>query len=472
MDELKRNDVESNGSGDIEIQNSSIHEEEQPCVDASAVGETKESLAEPAPVESESAPADSEAARGSYSEDTGGVSNSTPVYYTESYKKPKSAKKTSILQLITVSLISAIIGAGVMFTAIYFVLPEFQPSVNSFLYKSSSAEEAASGTADGENQTQGYKKIEITKSDSPVSAIAEKVVPSVVGIRTTGTGSDWFLGGTGGGEGSGIIVSSDGHILTNRHVVQNASKIEVFLHGQKNKAYPAKLVGISNETDIAVLKIEATGLTPADLGNSDQVVVGEIAVAVGNPGGLDLMGSVTAGVISGKDREVVSEDGTKIKALQTDAAINRGNSGGALVNSQGEVIGINTLKGSTEMGYEGLGFAIPINYARDIMNKLIKTSQAPLIGVTVDQSYTKEIAKENNWPEGLYVIEVTPFKGAYVAGIKVNDIITKFDGQRITSYDEMTDLRLKRKPGDVVEVEVYRDGQYLTFDVKLFANNP
>ena len=330
------------------------------------------------------------------------------------------------------------------------------------------------------------KKIEIAETTSPVEAIAEKVGPSIVGIQITVPTRSNFnfffdIGRSGIGYGSGIIIRDDGYILTNNHVIEAAmasqmsnrlidgAKIEVILPNNRDKAYKAEIIGRDEKTDIAVLKIDATGLPAAEMGDSDKVRTGQLAVAIGNPGGMNYMGSVTAGVISGINRTIVMDSGQEFKLIQTDAAINPGNSGGALVNSQGQVIGINTIKISAT-DVEGLGFAIPINEANEIAESLINyryVKDRPYLGVVIDNSFTKEDAERLKVPVGLLVYDVQPLTAAYKAGIHIGDIIVKFDGKETTTFKELEDQKNLHKPGDEVIVEVYWDGEILSLKVIL-----
>lgn len=401
------------------------------------------------------------------------------AYYTENVKKTKQ-RKIGAGHLILVSVLSSLFGAGLMFAAVVYVAPLIGAGADKLLGKPASISEAYSG----DNGI--YKKVEITQSTSPVEAIAEKVSPSIVGIQITvpvrsSFGFFFDLERNGVGYGSGIIIREDGYILTNNHVIEGAvvgqmsnklidgAKIEVVLPGNKDKLYEAQIVGRDSKTDIAVLKINLNNLPAAELGDSDGVKVGELAVAIGNPGGMDYMGSVTAGIISGINRSIIMENGQELKLLQTDAAINPGNSGGALVNSQGKVIGMNTIKiAATEV--EGIGFAIPINTAREIAESLIEhkyVKDRPYIGIVIDQSFTREEADRHKVPFGLLVYEVQPLSAAYKAGIHTGDIITKFDGVEVDEFKELEDQKNKHKPGDKVMVEVYRDGETLTLELIL-----
>lgn len=409
----------------------------------------------------------------------------TASFYTENYKKPKSRRNSSLLQLVLVAVLSSILGGGIVFAAFQFVAPAIQPAVNSYFGKMMSSNTGTNSSVQGANDGV-YKKIEITQSDSPVTAIAEKVSPSIVGIRVTARVQDFFFGESDvPGEGSGIILRSDGYILTNNHVISGAmsergnkissgAKIEVILPNQKDKTYTATVVGRDSKTDLAVLKIDATGLPAAELGNSDELKVGELAVAIGNPGGLEYMGSVTVGVLSGLNRTIKTEDGKDFTLVQTDAAINPGNSGGALVNSKGQVIGVNTIKIAAQ-GFEGLGFAIPINRAKEISEQLINHNYVtgrPKLGIYIDNRFNEEVAKQYNVPNGLLVMDVELMSGAYKAGIKTNDIITKFDGKPVKSFAELEELKNKHKPGDKVKAEIYRDGETLTLEIQLGEDKP
>ncbi len=386
-------------------------------------------------------------------------------YYTENIKKTKT-KKIGAGHLILVAVLSSILGACLMFAATTFLAPVIQPTVNGWL----GIEGRASEVSYADNGI--YKKVEITQSSSPVEAISEKVSPSIVGVQITVKGQSGFffdMGQENVGYGSGIIIREDGYILTNNHVIEDAltyntnklsegSSIQVILPGNTEKLYPATIVGRDAKTDIAVLKIDVTNLPAAELGDSDKVKVGELAVAIGNPGGLEYMGSVTAGIISGIDRTLQLDNGRNFTLIQTDAAINPGNSGGALVNSQGQVIGVNTVKiAATDV--EGIGFAIPINAANEIAESLIEFKYVkgrPQLGVVIDTTFTKEAAEQANVPEGLLVSQVTPFSAAYNGGIQRGDIIVEFDGKKITAFQELEDQKNTHKPGDSVVVKVYR----------------
>jgi htrA2 peptidase len=304
-------------------------------------------------------------------------------------------------------------------------------------------------------------------SDTGVG-VANKVRPSIVGIKVEYVVNSLFnTSQTATASGSGIIISEDGYILTNNHIVNSsssssfyelgkASKVTITLYNDETE-YEAKIVGTDEQTDLAVLKIEKTGLTAAELGDSDSIQVGEFSMAVGNPLGLN--NSVTAGIISAVDRKVTDSDGKTFTLIQTDAAINSGNSGGALVNSKGQVIGVNTLK-LQGTGVEGMGFAIPINATKDITAQLIQYSKVkrPYIGITgidLDQ----KTAEYNKLVVGIYIKEVEDFSAAQKGGLKVGDVIIEADGTKVTTMDELNKIKNSHKIGDELKLKVNRNGQ-------------
>ena len=300
---------------------------------------------------------------------------------------------------------------------------------------------------------------------------ANKVLPSIVGINVEYTINSPYFGysmqSSGTATGSGVIISEDGYILTNNHVVNTsstssyyqvsqASKITVKLYNDET-IYDAKIIGTDETTDLAVIKIDKTGLSAATLGNSDSIKVGEFSMAIGSPLGME--STVTAGIISATNRTVTS-DGKTYTVIQTDAAINSGNSGGALVNSKGEVIGINTLKLSGS-GVEGIGFAIPINSTKDIYEQLISDGKVkrPYIGIS-GRNIDEQTAKQYKLVEGVYVISVEEFSAAEKAGIESYDIITEIDGKEIKTMDELNEIKNSHKIGDTITLKVYRNSEY------------
>ena len=280
--------------------------------------------------------------------------------------------------------------------------------------------------ANNNGTTNNVTTYQIEQTDSPVVAIAKKAGPSIVGVKVQAISQNIFGPlSESASEGSGIIYTEDGYIITNYHVISEAmnnstAKVYVTLPNT-DEEIPATIVGGDSTTDLAVIKIDKTGLTKAEIGKSSELEVGDLAVAIGNPLGQEFAGSVTVGYISALNR-TISTDGRTYKLIQTDAAINPGNSGGALVNSQGQVIGINTVKisnSSSNTSVEGLGFAIPIDDAIEVIDELIQNKKIvrPYIGInSIDiDSIT---AKSNNIPEGIYVYSVVTNSPAAKANIQ------------------------------------------------------
>ncbi len=321
-----------------------------------------------------------------------------------------------------------------------------------------------------ENAETGFSLVDdaAEKKALSVEEIAKKTGPSIVGISCTMVTQTFFGTQESSSGGSGIIIDANGHIVTNYHVIEGAKTIKVKL--TSGNEYDAKLVGGDEKTDIAVIKIEAKeDIKVAAIGNSNEVEVGELAVAIGNPLASELFGTVTAGVISGVNRTMMVGQ-REMTLIQTDAAISPGNSGGALINKYGEVIGINSVK-LVESAAEGLGFAIPINEAVPIVQDLMKYGYVkgrPMIGVSV-REITPELAYYNNLlvDYGLYVMSVTENSGAEKAGITRGDIIIKINDKKVTTSNEMNKIRDEHKAGDTVKLTVLRAGRETLVSVKL-----
>lgn len=290
--------------------------------------------------------------------------------------------------------------------------------------------------------------------------IYQEIAPSIVGVVTYNPSAGLISSATG--QGSGIIISEDGYVVTNAHVIGNSNKYNVTVVTSDHKEYTAKIIGFDTRTDLAVLKIEASGLKAAEFGNSDQLSVGASVLAIGNPGGLEFSNSLTRGVISALNRSLSSISNnsntsvhTTVKYIQTDAAINPGNSGGALLNMYGQVIGINSSKASD---YEGMGFAIPSNTVKTVVDDIIKNgyvSGRVKMGISVRALSAYE-AQINNVPQGLVVMEIAQESNAGANGLKVGDIITKFDGVETRTTSALYNELAKHKPGDTVNVTVHR----------------
>ena len=362
-----------------------------------------------------------------------------------------------------------------------------------------------SALAQADNTDKHFSVIEAASNEDSLTIpeIAKKCGTSVVAIETEtkvvyntyddnyynpfggmfGYGYGYGYGNRGGrggtqeytqtAAGSGIIISEDGYVLTNNHVISGADKITVYVNsgdGSEEQSYEATLVGSSESNDIAVLKIDATGLNAAAFGDSDQIEVGELAVAIGNPMG-QVHGSVTAGIISAVEQELTIDDVT-INAIQTDAAINPGNSGGALFDSYGNVVGIVYAK-SSSVSIEGIGYAIPVNNIKDLVAQMIndpdsvkdqtKGSQI-MLGITI-RDITEEMSKQYSMPVGVYITEVSSMSAAERAGLQKGDIITEFAGETVTSADDLNAIKAKQTSGDTVSVKIDRNGKEMTLDL-------
>lgn len=315
--------------------------------------------------------------------------------------------------------------------------------------------------------------------------IVDKLLPSVVGIESkfTVTGmsnNNGFFFGFGGssqpseykatGTGTGVVLTEDGYIVTNAHVIYDsengggkADSVSVIL--DDDESYDAEIIGYDTDCDIAVLKIEAKGLTAAEFGDSDSLRLGESVIAIGNPLGFDLKDTVTGGMISGLDRNITIND-KAMTLIQTDAAINSGNSGGPLINKYGQVIGINSSKmssswGSNEASIEGIGFAIPSNEVSDIVDDIMEygyVTGKPQLGISC-QDVTQSISQMYDMPVGVYVISVTEDSAADKAGLQKGDIITAIDGDEVTTTEELNAKKNKHSAGDEVELTISRDGK-------------
>lgn len=379
-----------------------------------------------------------------------------------SEKKQKEKKsKAGFGKTVAVPFLSGVLGAGLVLGTCFGVPSIRNNLLNVDTNKSTISTSASSGQI---NTTQ----ISLEEYSSTGIAVAQKVQPSIVGIKVEYTVNSIFMmqQGTASAEGSGIIISEDGYILTNNHVINSTSSSSYYEIGSANKVtvylyndtteYSATVVGTDAETDLAVIKIDKTGLPAAELGDSDTVQVGEFSMAIGNP--LGMQSSVTGGLISALNREVTDSDGKTYKLIQTDAAINSGNSGGALVNSQGQVIGINTLKVSAT-GVEGMGFAIPINSAKPIFEQLIQYNKVkrPYIGIS-GRDLDKITASRNNLVEGIYVVSVEEYSAAEKAGIIAGDVIIKADGKEIKTMNELNEIKNTHNIGDSMTVTINRNG--------------
>ena len=370
----------------------------------------------------------------------------------EDNKKPKNKKGLKIFGTIAITLAIALSGGLIGGLVTYKTI-----------------------TSKLEGKTVNLTPVNFTQSDEKALSAQEvyqKVSPAVVTISTKGTEYKGFFAQNVEGIGSGFIINEDGYILTNYHVVElaisnNTKDVTVILSNGEEVA--AKVVNYDQNRDIAMVKLADGTKVPAvaELGDSDGLYVGQEVVAIGTPLGKNFAQTLTKGIVSGVNRNLTTEGGNTGDYIQTDAAINSGNSGGPLINTKGEVIGINTAKlsGQSETTIEGMGFAIPINDAKDRIESLSK----PILnlGITV-REVNSELAKQNNLPkEGLWVVGVTENSPAAKAGIQPSDLIIKFDGKEVKTFDELSKLKSNKNAGDKVEVVVYRNGKNVSLSMQL-----
>lgn len=309
----------------------------------------------------------------------------------------------------------------------------------------------------------------LSSSPTNFTKAAEAVTPGVVNIKAYSGGSiDWWSSNYGGSSGSGVIISPDGYIVTNNHVIEEGNQIEVTLNDKRK--FEAKLIGTDPSTDLALIKIDADQLPYLVFGNSDSIRVGEWVLAVGNP--FNLESTVTAGIVSAKGRSIdILEGEYKIESfIQTDAAVNPGNSGGALVNTNGELVGINTAIITRSGRYEGYSFAVPANLARKVIRDLkdFGTVQRGILGIGIDE-VNSELAEDLglNSVEGVYVTRVTKGSGASDAGIKRGDVIISINSLKTSTIPELQEKVARYRPGNKVAVEYIRDGRKYKTDVVL-----
>lgn len=370
----------------------------------------------------------------------------------EPVKEKKKKKKHSGLKIVLASvLLSSAAGFGSAALAIKL-----------FAGKPTVVYESSNGPIINQTST--------TEIGNTVSAVASAVENSVVEIRTEQlVTSSWLQQYVSEGAGSGVVYSSDGYIVTNNHVIDGATNITVTMHD--GSTYPAELIATDSKTDLALLKIEKDDCIPVVLGNSDNLIVGEVTIAVGNPLG-QLGGTVTNGIISALDREITL-DGRTHNLLQTNAAINPGNSGGGLFNANGELIGIVVAK-SSGSDVEGLGFAIPVNDVKEVIEQLLTNgyvSGRPAMGISVVsvETYQQAISYGVN-KYGVFIVDVLEDSAAEKAGLQVNDYIVSVDGVAIESYDDLSGILDSYAVGDTITIQIQRGRNIMDFSLTLQEN--
>ena len=395
-----------------------------------------------------------------------------------SYKPPKKKKNKKLLTALAAVLCAAVVGSTA-FVGYSIVsgknIGGLKINTDSGISQSNSDKtESTSSKANRENLP---TLVQLATPDDAMKIpdIVDKVSPSVVGISC--------MTSSGTVTGTGIIMSEDGYIITNAHVVDGATAISVVLpsnytsessaddskssNSDNSNTIEAELIGKDDQTDIAVVKINKKGLTAVEFGKSSDIQVGEVSIVIGNPLGLNLANSVTAGIISATDRTLTIEDRT-MNLIQTDASINSGNSGGPLINAYGQVIGITSAKVASTYG-EGLGFAIPIDEAIPIVKDLMENGYVtgrPTLGIS-GMNISKVYSQYYDVPQGFIVKEVQSGSAAEKAGIKENDIIVGIEGTLIESIEEFNEIKSKYKAGDEITVSVYRDKKITDLKVTL-----
>ena len=385
--------------------------------------------------------------------------------FVQKFNYSKNSNRKQIATTVVASFVSAVVG-GACALGVYVGLNK-EPA------KAIETSKTNTSTV-VETSNPNLSQVSLTNYSDTAIYAAQKALPSMVSISVEYDVNYMGMKKAVAGSGSGVILSEDGYILTNNHVissadsssfyqVSDAKSIKVKIYGDDTE-YSAEIIGTDRQTDLAVLKIDKTGLTPVEFGDSSSVQIGEFVLAIGNPYNLDY--SVTAGIISALNREMTVEN-TTYNVIQADCAINSGNSGGALVNSKGEVIGITTLKLAGD-GIEGVSFAIPVNETVPIYKELIEKGKIsrPFVGISgIDLDEATAI--RNGLTKGIYVDSVVSGSGAEDAGIMAGDVIVSFDGKDVSTMDELNAIKNTKNIGDKIEIKLYRKSELKTFTITL-----
>lgn len=378
--------------------------------------------------------------------------------------KAKNSKLRLAALAISFSLLGGALGTGGTFAA----LKVFGNNIGttSAAKTNTTNSTAVIKTADNNGKAVAMQTVKSDGTKLTAAQVYQNNVNSTVGITTEITTNYFGYKTTAAASGSGFIITEDGYIVTNYHVIEGANSVKVTTYD--NTQYDAEIVGSDESNDIAVLKIDASGLTPVTLGDSEALNVGDDVVAIGNPLG-ELTFTLTSGVVSAMDRQITTSNSVMMNLIQTDCAINSGNSGGALFNMYGEVVGVTNAKyssnSSTEASIDNIGFAIPINTVKDIITSIIENGYVvkPYIGVSVETVSSDMTGY--GIPEGAVVKAVNEDSPAEKAGLKENDIITKVDDDTITSSNDLVSKIRKTAKGDKLTLTVYRKGEELTIEL-------
>ena len=365
--------------------------------------------------------------------------------------KPKKKRKKGTFKIIALVLIAGLLGGAIGGGSTYYLMKSY---IN----------ESSNKVITPNPQTFSTNSEALTASEA-----FDKVAPAVVIVSVSGViDYSGIIPKETEGIGSGFIINEEGYILTNYHVIEGAKEVVVTLSDGRD--VKAMVINYDQNQDIAMLKISDDSVeVPAvvELGDSDALKPGEQVIAIGSPLSKEFGQTVTAGIVSATNRTVETSSGVQLNLIQTDAAINPGNSGGPLVNTKGEVIGINNMKIASDE-VEGIGFSIPINSIKDRIESLSK----PILNLGISvREINSTLGKQYNMEEGLYIVQVTEFSPAEKSGLQGGDLIVKFDGKRIKTFDELKAIRDTKQEGDVVTVEVVRNGESKTFNVQLEAKS-
>jgi serine protease Do len=371
-------------------------------------------------------------------------SNDTVYFSDDNIRKPKKKKRRG-LGIVALALIAGLLGGAASGYGVYYSTKNIrEKDVNLTANPQSFATDEEALTA---------------------SEAFERVAPAVVIVSVNGViDHSGFIPKEVEGIGSGFIINEEGYILTNYHVIEGAKEVTVTLSDGRD--VPAKVINYDENQDIAMLKLNDDSVKVpgiVELGDSSVLKPGEEVLAIGTPLSKEFNQTLTGGYVSAVNRSVETSTGVKVNLIQTDAAINPGNSGGPLINTKGQVVGINTLKIS-DSNVEGIGFAIPINEVSERIESLSK----PILNLGISvREINSDLAKQYDMEEGLYIAQVSEFSPAEKSGLQIGDVMVKFDGQKIKTFDELKKIRDTKSEGDIVEVEVVRNGQNKTFNVQL-----